>query len=75
MRKDGRFVGVDGSIPEGQGIIMAHLNECHELVEMVSFIRSSTTYAHLANQLKESMEGDEEDEDEDEETATDDDAR
>ncbi|KAF8889353.1 hypothetical protein BD779DRAFT_1521058 [Infundibulicybe gibba] len=36
MRVDGRFIGVDGSIPEGQGILMAHLNECHELVEMVS---------------------------------------
>lgn len=36
MRKDGKFVGVDGSIPEGQGIVMAHLNECHELLEMVS---------------------------------------
>jgi hypothetical protein len=35
MRKDGKFVGVDGSIPEGQGIVMAHLNECHELVEML----------------------------------------
>ena len=35
MRKDGRFVGVDGSIPEGQGIINANLSECHELVEMV----------------------------------------
>jgi hypothetical protein len=29
-------VGSDGSIPEGQGIVMAHLNECHELLEMVS---------------------------------------
>ncbi|KAG2141272.1 hypothetical protein DEU56DRAFT_796022 [Suillus clintonianus] len=36
MRKDGRFVGVGGNIPEGQGIVMAHLNECHELLEMVS---------------------------------------
>jgi hypothetical protein len=35
MRKDGRFIGVDGSIPEGQGIVMAHLNECHELLEML----------------------------------------
>lgn len=35
MRKDGKFIGIDGSIPEGQGIIMAHLNECHELLEMV----------------------------------------
>jgi hypothetical protein len=40
MRKDGKFVGVDGSIPEGQGIVMAHLNECHELLEMVSSIRT-----------------------------------
>ena len=37
MRKDGKFIGVDGTIPEGQGIVMAHLNECHELVEMVRF--------------------------------------
>jgi len=43
MRKDGKFVGVDGSIPEGQGIVVAHLNECHELLEM----------------LKESMDNDE----------------
>ncbi|KAJ7576912.1 hypothetical protein C8J56DRAFT_971902 [Mycena floridula] len=35
LRKDGKFVGVDGSIPEGQGIVMAHLNECHELLEML----------------------------------------
>lgn len=35
MRVDGKFVGVDGSIPEGQGIVMAHLNESHELVEML----------------------------------------
>ena len=38
MRKDGRFVGVDGTIPEGQGIVISHLNECHELVEMVRFV-------------------------------------
>jgi len=51
MRKDGRFIGVDGSIPEGQGIINANLSECHELVEM----------------LKESMdEGETEDDDDDE---------
>jgi hypothetical protein len=30
------FTGSDGTIPEGQGIVMAHLNECHELLEMVS---------------------------------------
>lgn len=47
MRKDGRFVGVDGSIPEGQGIIMAHLSECHELVEMVRCIINSMVYAYL----------------------------
>ncbi|KIJ61966.1 hypothetical protein HYDPIDRAFT_176736 [Hydnomerulius pinastri MD-312] len=57
LRKDGKFVGHDGSIPEGQGIVMAHLNECHELLEM----------------LKESMDDEEEednqyfDEDEDDE--------
>jgi hypothetical protein len=76
MRKDGRFVGVDGTIPEGQGIIMAHLNECHELVEMVSFVVNVMAYAHPPTQLKESMdEGDEEDEEEDEEIVTDDDPR
>lgn len=37
LRKDGKFVGVDGTIPEGQGIVMAHLNECHELLEMVIY--------------------------------------
>lgn len=51
MVKDGKFVGKDGSIPEGQGIVMAHLNECHELIEL----------------LKESMENDSDDEDEDDE--------
>jgi len=35
LRKEGRFIGVDGSIPEGQGIINANLSECHELVEML----------------------------------------
>ncbi|KIM44555.1 hypothetical protein M413DRAFT_442518 [Hebeloma cylindrosporum] len=50
LRKEGRFIGVDGSIPEGQGIINANLSECHELVEM----------------LKESMdEGETEEDDED----------
>lgn len=41
MRKDGKFVGIDGTIPEGQGILMAHLNECHELLEMVGCHRWS----------------------------------
>jgi cell division protein ZapA (FtsZ GTPase activity inhibitor) len=65
-------VGADGTIPEGQGIIMAHLNECHELVEMVSFIKTSNDMCSShANQLKEAMdEGDEEDEEEDEEILT-----
>ncbi|KAG8908631.1 hypothetical protein FRB99_004919 [Tulasnella sp. 403] len=36
MRKDGKFISnEDGSVPEGQGILMAHLNECHELLEML----------------------------------------
>ncbi|KAJ7066150.1 hypothetical protein C8F01DRAFT_1122348 [Mycena amicta] len=51
LRKDGKFVGSDGSIPEGQGIVMAHLNECHELLEM----------------LKESMDDEDEEEEEEEE--------
>ncbi|KAG2150258.1 uncharacterized protein EDB93DRAFT_1142463 [Suillus bovinus] len=55
MRKDGRFVGVGGNIPEGQGIVMAHLNECHELLEM----------------LKESMgENEDQDYDDEDETET-----
>ncbi|KAG8900947.1 hypothetical protein FRC01_009989 [Tulasnella sp. 417] len=50
MRKDGKFIsGEDGSIPEGQGILMAHLNECHELLEM----------------LKEAMSDDDDEEEED----------
>ncbi|KAG2068704.1 hypothetical protein BDR04DRAFT_739626 [Suillus decipiens] len=55
MRKDGRFVGVGGNIPEGQGIVMAHLNECHELLEM----------------LKESMGENEDDQDYDDEDESD----
>lgn len=42
MRKDGKFVGVDGSLPEGQAILHAHLNECHELLEMVRIVPSSS---------------------------------
>lgn len=38
MRKDGKFVRFDGTIPVGQDIVMAHLNECHELLEMVRSI-------------------------------------
>ena len=76
LRQDGRFIGSDGSIPEGQGIINANLSECHELVEMVKFILYLTVQvvAHFLSffppqQLKESMdEGvtDEEYDDEDE---------
>ena len=35
MQKEGKFIGADGSIPEGQAVVRAHLSECHELVEMV----------------------------------------
>lgn len=35
IQKDGKFIGSDGSIPEGQGVVIAHLSECHELVEML----------------------------------------
>ena len=75
LRKDGRFIGSDGSIPEGQGVINANLSECHELVEMVrlyymsTFLPSSlSSFLFLFKQLKESMDdGVTEDEDEDEE--------
>ncbi|KAG7093937.1 hypothetical protein E1B28_007571 [Marasmius oreades] len=57
-RKDGKFMAADGTVPEGQGIIMAHLNECHELIEM----------------LKEAMdEGDFDDDDDDDEYEEEDD--
>lgn len=66
MRKDGKFLGSDGSIPEGQGLVMAHLNECHELLEMVHFPLTDVHFLFLICplQLKETMEdrGDEEDE-------------
>jgi len=58
MRKEGKFIGVDGTIPEGQGIVMAHLNECHELLEMVCTTTSSsgsTVDAAVGSQLKQSM--------------------
>ncbi|KAK4684108.1 hypothetical protein P7C73_g6096, partial [Tremellales sp. Uapishka_1] len=48
LRKDGKFFAEDGSIPEGQAILVAQLSEAHELLEM----------------LKESMSGDEDDDDE-----------
>ena len=82
MRKDGKFVGVDGSVPEGQGIVMAHLNECHELLEMVRLLIFTrfhsvhsaplTSYPFVYLQLKQSMDEHEEEEDstEDDDTNT-----
>jgi len=35
LRKDGKFLGDDGSIPEGQAILVAQLSEAHELLEML----------------------------------------
>ncbi|KAF9645840.1 hypothetical protein BDM02DRAFT_3189356 [Thelephora ganbajun] len=35
LQVDGKFPGADGTVPEGQGIVTTHLNECHELVEML----------------------------------------
>jgi hypothetical protein len=49
LRKDGKFLSEDGSIPEGQAILVAQLSEAHEILEM----------------LKESMGDEDEDEDED----------
>ena len=72
LRKDGKFIGVDGTIPEGQGIVMAHLNECHELLEMVRhpspcFTTSETHFLQLKESMDECDEDyDDEDEDEDE---------
>lgn len=66
MRKDGKFIGVDGSIPEGQGIVMAHLNECHELLEMVCFsFRLVMTECSSCVQLKQRMDDGQDEEDED----------
>ncbi|CAG8627653.1 24817_t:CDS:2 [Cetraspora pellucida] len=32
LRTDGKFLDTDGSIPEGQGIVMALLNECYDIL-------------------------------------------
>ena len=71
MRRDGKFLSVDGNIPEGQGIVMAHLNECHELLEMVSsricvtsrHIKPSETH-RMYKQLKRAMDDGEGEDDE-----------
>ncbi|BEI81405.1 hypothetical protein CcaverHIS002_0205650 [Cutaneotrichosporon cavernicola] len=47
LRKDGKFLADDGSVPEGQAILNAQLSEAHELLEM----------------LKESMSDDDDDSD------------
>lgn len=33
MRVDGKFVGRDGSLPEGQGILNANLSEAYEMIQ------------------------------------------
>ncbi len=35
LRRDGKFYSDDGSIPEGQAILVAQLSEAHELLEML----------------------------------------
>lgn len=50
LRKDGKFLSEDGSIPEGQAILVAQLSEAHEILEM----------------LKEGMGDEDDDDDEDE---------
>jgi hypothetical protein len=35
LRKDGKFLADDGSVPEGQAILNAQLSEAHELLEML----------------------------------------
>jgi len=59
LRKDGKFHSPDGSVPEGQGIVMAHLNECNELLEMLKEAMSENENAEF------------EDEEEDEDAADD----
>ena len=43
MRENGKFVGDNGTIPEGQGIVIAQLNECHELFMMAMVLSISNT--------------------------------
>jgi len=63
MRKEGKFVGVDGTIPEGQGIVMAHLNECHELLEMLKEAMEEAEEGSYDDEDEEySLDGDEEEE-------------
>ena len=56
LRQDGKFLSEDGSIPEGQAILVAQLSEAHELLEM----------------LKENTGDASDDEDEDEDASDDD---
>jgi hypothetical protein len=35
LRVDGKFLGKDGSVPEGQAILNANLSECHEIMGML----------------------------------------
>ena len=35
IRVDGKFVGRDGSLPEGQAILNANLSESYEMIQML----------------------------------------
>ncbi|KAH8923267.1 hypothetical protein BT69DRAFT_1242315 [Atractiella rhizophila] len=35
LRVDGKFLGRDGSVPEGQAILTAELGECYEIISML----------------------------------------
>ena len=69
MRRDGKFIGVDGTVPEGQGIVMAHLNECHELLEMVGHQNQPMwcVTLNISSQLKQRMDEGQDDDFEDDE--------
>ena len=41
MRENGKFVGDNGTIPEGQGVVMAQWDECHELFVMAMVLSIS----------------------------------
>lgn len=58
LRRDGKFLSDDGSIPEGQAILVAQLSEAHEILEM----------------LKEGMGDDEDDSDDDDDEEDDEEA-
>lgn len=66
LRKDGKFLSDDGSIPEGQAILVAQLSEAHEILEMLKEHMGDDADESTSDSDDESEESDEsEKEDED----------